>query len=707
MLAYFGALDAQGEDHLYEAKVLILGEGSAGKTSLVRRLYYPDESLPTEDETTRRIDIHPQHFTCPNGTPFRLNVWDFGGQLIYHATHQFFLTQSSLYVLVDDTRTNHTSIRDEGFKYWFEVIRTFGGKSPILLFQNEKGGRSKQIDEAGIKAEFPKLLHTYRGDLNRPNAADALREAIEHHVQQLEHVGDPVPARWVDVRNAIEERAKTEPYLSLRDYLALYHEHVDPDEAEPDREKALMLSGYLHNLGVFLHYQEDRRLRNTVIIQNRWATDAVFRILDDEPIKTALGRFTETDCDRLWADTKYVDKHPELLALMEKFELCYKLADTQPDTWLVPQLLSPSAPGYTHGWDAPDDLVRSYAYTFLPHGLLSRLIVRMHRFVERPDLAWANGALFEQGGTELLARVEPSGDTITLRARGPERKALMCVIASALDALNASFKGLEGKVRTSVPCTCAECRASITPELFELRHLRFRRQKNKLTIECRRSFENVNVLELLDGLRLDALPGWARDTPYLDDALHDPDSPFGRDASFGRDARRHRPPPAPRTVKIFLASSEELRDERDALELHFRRKNDFLIDRGIRLQIVRWEHFLDAMSATRLQDEYNKHVRAADLFVSLFMTKTGTYTEEEFDAAHDTFQSTGAPLIYTYFKDAPTTMGTIDLEDLQSLRAFQAKLSKLGHFWTKYDSTAGLMLHFEGQLQRLEAEGRL
>ncbi|WP_347242416.1 hypothetical protein [Nostoc sp. FACHB-888] len=31
-----------------------------------------------------------------NGREFRVNIWDFGGQEIYHATHQFFLTRRSL-----------------------------------------------------------------------------------------------------------------------------------------------------------------------------------------------------------------------------------------------------------------------------------------------------------------------------------------------------------------------------------------------------------------------------------------------------------------------------------------------------------------------------------------------------------------------------------------------------------------------------------
>jgi GTPase SAR1 family protein len=29
---------------------------------------------------------------------FRVNIWDFGGQEIYHQTHQFFLSKRSLYL---------------------------------------------------------------------------------------------------------------------------------------------------------------------------------------------------------------------------------------------------------------------------------------------------------------------------------------------------------------------------------------------------------------------------------------------------------------------------------------------------------------------------------------------------------------------------------------------------------------------------------
>ena len=94
ILNYFDSLKTEGTTRLFEAKMLILGEGGSGKTSLLRRLYHPQQSLPAEDETTKGIDIHRHDFTLKDGQPFRLNVWDFGGQEIYHATHQFFSHQA-------------------------------------------------------------------------------------------------------------------------------------------------------------------------------------------------------------------------------------------------------------------------------------------------------------------------------------------------------------------------------------------------------------------------------------------------------------------------------------------------------------------------------------------------------------------------------------------------------------------------------------
>jgi len=677
ILNYFQEIQLQGGTaRLYEAKLLLIGEGGAGKTSLMRRLYKPKEQLPEENETTKGIDIHRHDFATADKHTFRLNVWDFGGQEIYHATHQFFLTKRSLYVLLDDTRTDNKSVHDPGFKYWLEVTDLLGEHSPVLIFQNEKGGRSKTIDESGIKSKFNNVKDVYRGNLENPGAAENLRQAVEFYSQNLPHIGEELPARWVNIRAGIEQLAQARPFIPLQAYFDLYAEYL-----EFDRAKALHLSRYLHDLGVFLHFQDEPLLARTVILQNTWATEAVFKILDDETVKAKSGHFNSADCRRVWRDSQYADMHLELLALMQKFELCYPLPD-QCEQWLAPQLLPASRPKSLKNWEQAGDLVLRYQYEFLPKGMISRLIVRMHRFVKRPDSSWISGALFEQNGNALLAQVPAQGGEIVLRARGPEHKALLSVIAADLEAMNDSYHGLKELVGKWVPCCCSRCRGLAEPEFFKYDRLLQRKVDGKLKVECPVSYEDVDVLAMLDGISVKDLPRWAQTEMN--------DKPTGESTM--------------RTIKIFLASSSELKDDRDAFDLYFRQQNDRLLQEGLYLQIIRWENFLDAMSSTRLQDEYNQAVKDCDIFVSLFFSKTGKFTEEEFDNAHRQFLNTGKPLIYTFFKNADLKAGDIG-DEILTLINFKKKLDSLGHFYTSYNNIEHLQRQFKDQLEKLRDSG--
>ena len=152
-----------------------------------------------------------------------------------------------------------------------------------------------------------------------------------------------------------------------------------------------------------------------------------------------------------------------------------------------------------------------------------------------------------------------------------------------------------------------------------------------------------------------------------------------------------------KTIKIFLASSSELESDRQQFEIFINRKNTKYIKDGVFLELLLWEDFIDAMSATRLQDEYNKAVEGCDIFVSLFHTKVGKYTEEEFSKALKTFKDKEKPLIYTYFKDEAVNMSQIT-PDIVSLINFRQKLNELGHFYTKYNNVEDLKYKFSEQL---------
>ena len=158
------------------------------------------------------------------------------------------------------------------------------------------------------------------------------------------------------------------------------------------------------------------------------------------------------------------------------------------------------------------------------------------------------------------------------------------------------------------------------------------------------------------------------------------------------------------TIRIFIASSFELYQDRTEFREFLSVENDRLHKKGVYLELVQWEHFLDSVSQTRLQDEYNEELKKSSIVICLFFTKAGKYTQEEFDTALQHFKETGKPIIYTYFKTGVPELDPGD-ERNQDLIKFKKRLGDIGHFYTSYKSIEDLKYQFRKQLDRLEDKG--
>jgi internalin A len=95
MRAYYDRLTQEGIALSYEAKLLILGEGGAGKTTLRKKIEDAGYLVDPAEKSTDGIDVIRWKFE-QDSKEFRVNMWDFGGQEVHHATHQFFLSARSL-----------------------------------------------------------------------------------------------------------------------------------------------------------------------------------------------------------------------------------------------------------------------------------------------------------------------------------------------------------------------------------------------------------------------------------------------------------------------------------------------------------------------------------------------------------------------------------------------------------------------------------
>ncbi len=495
ILRYFAERDRQGTEKLYEAKLVLIGDGRAGKTTLRDKLNDRNAPLPPEDATTKGvvIDIAKYQFDGDHGQPFRVNVWDFAGQDKYQGIHQFFYTHRALYLLVENSREQKTD-----FDYWLQTADLCSGGSPVIIVHNEFGDQNRGLFNLGeYQGRYGDWLKgAVRVNFATGRGLDELERAIRYHIQQLPHVGEELPRIWAEVRTALRDLSATKPYLTLDAYLDLCAERGIPEE-----DRALHLSRYLHILGAMLHYADNPLLSQYVILQNEWATDAVYRILDDEVITfESKGRFHLADLDRLWTRPDYARMKPQLLELMKKFKLCYQVRDM--DLFIAPQLL-PATPPPGYSWTPKDDLRLVLQYEFMPKGLLTRFTVNRHTDIAAGQmLAWNSGVVLEWQGTraEVTEQYRVNQGTIEIRVQGADRKGLLSIIDKTFDDLHADFQGI--RVERMVPCNCPECLSRPTPNFYELSDLQRRQSKGQRTVECKVSYENVSVTGLIENVFL-------------------------------------------------------------------------------------------------------------------------------------------------------------------------------------------------------------
>ena len=243
---YFIQLKAEGEDYLYEAKLLIVGEGGAGKTSLAKKIEDLKYTVPNLEKSTEGIDIVEWHFETEKGQDFRTNIWDFGGQEIYNATHRFFLTKRSLYILVADERKENTL-----FDYWLNIVELLSDNSPLLIIKNERDDRKREINITQLKGRFDNIKDEFATNLATNRGLDDIIKAIKYYITSLTHIGSALPKTWTRVRETLEKDPRN--YISLEEYLIICESN-----GFKKQEDKLQVSQFLHDIGVILHFQDNK-----------------------------------------------------------------------------------------------------------------------------------------------------------------------------------------------------------------------------------------------------------------------------------------------------------------------------------------------------------------------------------------------------------------------------------------------------------------
>ncbi|MEG4581125.1 leucine-rich repeat domain-containing protein [Microcoleus sp. MON1_C5] len=429
---------------LNEAKVLLVGQGSVGKTCLINRLIH--NKYNANEPQTDGLNITDWKITV-NTKPVKLNVWDFGGQEIYHATHQFFLTKRSLYLLVCNCRTSEDENRLE---YWLKLIESFGDASPVILVGNKCDEQPLDLNRKALRDKYPNIKAILETSCQSGIGIDELRSAIHTEISQLKEVYDLLSLSWFQVKQRLENLDKD--IISISEYATICAKENIWEETDQTQ-----LIGLLHNLGIVLNFREHPILQSTNILNPHWVTEGIYALLSDEELKVKTkGILTYADLSRILDSNKYPRRRYDCLTgLMGEFELCFPVSHCPAPTFLIPGILPKEQPENTKL--EGDTLEFQYHYRILPDSILSRFIVLMHEKIHKCT-HWRTGVMLEyREGAEVynIARIksDPEDKKIFIAVSGREstRRSFLSMIRDTFTKIHKSFVNLEISQWVPVP----------------------------------------------------------------------------------------------------------------------------------------------------------------------------------------------------------------------------------------------------------------
>jgi len=586
---YFRSLKGEELRPLNEVKVLLVGSGGAGKTSLLKRLSDRDFD-PHESKThgigiqTIPIEIDKTADMGHNSPLIQAHFWDFGGQEVMHASHQFFLSKRSLYILVVDSREEQTP------EYWLKHIATFGGSSPVLVVIN-KIDESPQfdLDRHTLTRKYPNILGFYRLSCRSGDGLPALKAAVRAAIPQTELLQTPVAASWLRVKSTLEAETREKCYISH----AAFGQICDRERIPADTSRETLI-GFLNELGIVLHFK-DFGLEEYHVLNPRWVTEGVYRIINSRALADRHGLLKKADVGRLIneAQPKTCDYSEDLkgraytpgeweyiVKLMQKFELCYEL---DKDFILVPALLDTKEPMLAEETGTGLDFM--LAFDFLPKSVISRLLVKLHPDLV-PGLYWRTGMVLKSGlfQTRALIRADEVEKTVTIRITGKQKREHLGVIRSALREINRGFEPM--KIDELIPLPLPE----EVGQAYREKHKGAGKYARTVSYEFLLGYERSGIPDYFDGET-----GQTYRVAQLLDTVTLPEERRGQGFT-GADSGRPIPPPRPETeaqeLNKKLERIKELNRIIDDLgrEIDLKKKQKDLLDTQARKHVRR--HYL-------------------------------------------------------------------------------------------------------------------
>lgn len=425
---YLKGILEQGGTQLNEARIIILGEKGAGKTSLARRLVDPLAPMPEKDESTEGVDISGLKLSdmakgIEKEKNANVHIWDFAGHSVTHASHRFFLSERCLYIILCDGRAESRN----NLGYWLDHVRNYGGDSKVLVLMNLVDGHTPDIAENYYKGRYSQhqcefFKFSIKDDIGK---LEDFRRRIAEIIANSPAWNQEIPLSYFKIKEKIQEEFfGNENHISQDQFNKIAREIPEDDRAD-------LLKG-LHCLGTCLWYPEIIE-SDYLVLNPRWITFGIYKIINwikERGRKDALIQLSEF-ADIFKDEQKNYDLGAQkfMYELMQHYELAYKRLYF--DGIVVPQCLPIDSPRKEELPTFPEEdslYIEISAFKSgstqprlsFPPDVLPRFIVRRSEDI-RNQRIWRFGTVLKKGN--ITALIEQEHHLIKLKVKGEEKKA--------------------------------------------------------------------------------------------------------------------------------------------------------------------------------------------------------------------------------------------------------------------------------------------
>ncbi|MDO6433089.1 COR domain-containing protein [Flavitalea sp. BT771] len=377
VLQYLEILRADRDGHahkLLECKLAFLGSGAVGKTSLIERLR--TNTFDPLTMKTEGIDILGWMVLRDEHSPVKVNVWDFGGQEINYATHKFFLTERTAYVVVTSLQIDDYHCEMD-LEYWLSLIKGFAPRSPVVIALNKSDEQSIRIAQNALREKYPQIIGFVETSCATGKGMGTLQQLIAAAIKSMPHLDDLLPAHYFRVKKALEKNRRN--YVDYPRYKTLCKK-INADFSDEDMRSLLRL---LNDLGIIVNITNNRHLEDSHVLKPEWITKGIYQIMGSDELKRRNGRIGEEEVmpilDKGLCPT--VNDVRIVLNLMIHFNFCYRINEETFEngmpryTYYFPSHFPPDRPAILGYVTSPDCLRFFFEYSLLPEEVFLRFIV--------------------------------------------------------------------------------------------------------------------------------------------------------------------------------------------------------------------------------------------------------------------------------------------------------------------------------------------